>query len=36
MGLGRAACAGVARPALLEDGVPAVRVHLRLLTGLGK
>lgn len=36
MGLGRAARADVARPALQEDGVPAVRVHPRLLAGLGK
>lgn len=27
---------GVVQPALLEDGIQAVRVHLRLLTGLGK
>lgn len=35
-GLDRVVRTGVARPALLEDSVPAVRVYLRLLAGLGK
>lgn len=35
-GLGGALHEGVARSALLEDSIPAVRVHLRLLAGLSK
>lgn len=35
-GLGSAAREGVARPVLLEDGMRAVRVHLKLLAGLSK
>lgn len=35
-GFDRVARVGVVGPALLEDSMPAVRVHLRLLAGLGK
>lgn len=36
LGFDRVARVGVVRPALLEDSMPAVRVPLRLLAGLGK
>jgi hypothetical protein len=35
-GLGEARHGGVVRRVLLEDSIPAVRAHLRLLAGLSK